>query len=126
MLIFCPLVCVVVLEVLQTITDIQLDKHEIREIERVQNKKHDVEDTKKSEIVDEPIIISTIEENVEDEDKFVDEKSKHKSQENNHLISDVLRDEIQISMNEHRESENYISIPTVEEDKVSRDNIEIV
>ncbi len=39
LLIFCPLVIIIVLEVLQTITDIQLEKHEIQEIKKEEKKR---------------------------------------------------------------------------------------
>jgi signal peptidase I len=43
-LIFCPLVIIIVLEVLQTITDYQLDKNEIKEIEDKSIFKKDAEE----------------------------------------------------------------------------------
>ncbi len=39
LVIFCPLVLIIVLEVLQTITDIRLEKNEIREIDKKENEK---------------------------------------------------------------------------------------
>lgn len=44
--IFCPLVLIIVLEVLQTITDIQIEKNEIQEIKK-ENKKEIEKDDKK-------------------------------------------------------------------------------
>lgn len=62
LLIFCPLVIIIVLEVLQTITDIQLEKNEIQEIkkkEKVEVKKEEKvieKKEEKKEIDDEEIL----------------------------------------------------------------------
>ena len=54
LLIFCPLVIIIVLEVLQTITDIQLEKNEIQEIKK--KEKVEVKKEEKKEIDDEEIL----------------------------------------------------------------------
>ena len=55
LLIFCPLVVVIVLEVLQTITDIQLDKNEIQEIKR--DKEVPAPEEKKKDYIDDIEVI---------------------------------------------------------------------
>ena len=55
LLIFCPLVVVIVLEVLQTITDIQLDKNEIQEIKR--DKEVPAPEEKKKDYLDDIVVI---------------------------------------------------------------------
>ncbi len=55
LLIFCPLVVVIVLEVLQTITDIQLDKNEIQEIKR--DKEVPAPEEKKKDYIDDTEVI---------------------------------------------------------------------
>ncbi len=114
LLIFCPLVIVIVLEVLQTITDIQLEKNEIQEIhkESTKSKKKFKQDN------------NHVEENKQEEDsseKFTfteEESSKEKQNES--------RDEIQVSEHEKRESETYIEVPEVVEMKEEREKIEII
>ena len=68
LLIFCPLVLIIVLEVLQTITDIQLEKNEIKEIKKDKseveqstdlvgkNKEEEVEEVVEKKVFDEEII----------------------------------------------------------------------
>lgn len=65
LLIFCPLVIVIVFEVLQTITSIRLEKNELEEVSKKEDKDNDSEDTnkddlevddKKEEIIEEEII----------------------------------------------------------------------
>ncbi len=96
LLIFCPLVIVIVLEVLQTITDIQLERNEIQEIRK---------DKKK-------IGVEVHNENVSSTDNQVEEKE--------------AREDIQVSSDEKRESETYIEVPKVLENKDERENIEII
>ena len=50
-LVFCPLVIVIVLEVLQTITDIKLENNEIREINHNSEEKIKIEKNNDIEIV---------------------------------------------------------------------------
>ena len=51
MLIFCPLVLIIVLEVLQTITDIRLEKNEIQEIKKEQESENKKVVEEKTEVV---------------------------------------------------------------------------
>lgn len=71
LLIFCPLVLIIVLEVLQTITDIRLEKNEIQEIKKennVENKKV-VEEVKTAEEKTEAVVeVSTPKEEVKNND----------------------------------------------------------
>ncbi len=55
LLIFCPLLVVIVLEVIQTITDIQLDKNEIQEIKR--DKEVPAPEEKKKDYIDDTEVI---------------------------------------------------------------------
>ena len=67
LLIFCPLVLIIVLEVLQTITDIRLEKNEIQEIKK-ENKKV-VEEVKTAEEKTEAVVeVSTSKEEVKNND----------------------------------------------------------
>ena len=64
LLIFCPLVIIIVLEVLQTITDIQLEKHEIQEIQKEEKKLNKEEKTK----VEKFVMEDSSEDNKDDEE----------------------------------------------------------
>ncbi len=57
LLIFCPLVIIIVLEVLQTITDIQIENNELKRIEKEEKEKEpkEVKEEKKEETKDEII-----------------------------------------------------------------------
>lgn len=73
LLIFCPLVLIIVLEVLQTITDIQLEKNEIREIKKEKSEFEQstvlVEKNKEEEVSsDEEEIEEVVEKKVFDEE----------------------------------------------------------
>ena len=51
-LVFCPLVIVIVLEVLQTITDIKIEKEEIKEINHNDNEEEEEKDIKKNKDIE--------------------------------------------------------------------------
>ena len=70
LLIFCPLVLIIVLEVLQTITDIRIEKNEIQEIKKETSEKNEIKE-------EQPVIIQNIEENHEVENKKEDEDNNH-------------------------------------------------
>lgn len=81
LLIFCPLVLVIVLEVLQTITDIKLEKNEIQKIEK---DSHDKNNSKKEESNKKDLDKDKNEKKAaDDEKKDNDNSSKSSKKENN-------------------------------------------
>jgi signal peptidase I len=62
LLIFCPLVLIIVLEVLQTITDIRLEKHEIQEIRNRE------EEAEVKEVMKEPVVEQKVSEETKKND----------------------------------------------------------
>ncbi|MBQ8132494.1 MAG: signal peptidase I [Bacilli bacterium] len=163
--VFCPLVFVIVLEILQTITDMKIEKNEIREVEKKEKKKskkkstkdvekEDLEEKESSEDVekedseekesseDAEKEDSKEEESTEDmekddskEEESTEDAEKEDSEakestedvEKEDIVDEpVIREVIEISKDEKRESEAYTSVPEIEEDKTERDNIEIL
>lgn len=143
LLIFCPLVLVIVLEVLQTITEIQVEKNEIRYVEHEPKENETVEKEEKftlksswkkhkekehEEKIDSEVVLNRdfFEENHEEkEEEKKDDNSK--KLENTDFFTPVIREVIEISDDEdNRRTESYVDIPTVEEEKEKKDDIIIV
>ncbi len=87
LLIFCPLVLIIVLEILQTITDIRLEKNEIREISKNKDKEEvkeekdkEKEEKSKNDDADEPIMIQEDVEPVNIQEKEKEKNSDKKEE----------------------------------------------
>ena len=141
LLVFCPLVLVIVLEVLQTITEIRLEKNEIQRVEKKisdkKNKKEEKKSKNEEDLKEEKAEKKEEkkEESIEKEDSSKEKKEKEEIEELPEILSSFdntrelpaqIREKIEMAKEDDKLTDTYIHAPSIEEDKEKREDIELL